>query len=150
MALAPTETQLIEEIPDPVESDRPETLEEFFADREPRVMGDQALVKQIPMPEKFSAHIYAPDSSSDWNKPSIGYVVAIGPGTYMEDGRIRPVHSLYPVQPDDKPKGDGLKVGDLVQFGNVAGYSAAKTRYEGSDLLLLRESDIHIIWDRKG
>ena len=62
-------------------------------------------------------------------KPTEGEVVAVGPGTRDEDGKLHPL--------DVKP-------GDRVLFGK---WSGTEVKIDGEDLLIMKESDIMGVLD---
>ena len=78
---------------------------------------DRILVKRVEQESKSKGGIIIPDTAKE--KPQKGAVVAVGPGTKDE-----------PVT---------VKVGDTVLYGKYAG---TELKLEGSDYLIMRESDI--------
>jgi chaperonin GroES len=78
---------------------------------------DRVIVKPEPATEKTAGGIIIPDTAKE--KPQRGLVVAVGPGKKDE-----------PVT---------VKKGDQVLYGK---YSGTEFRYEGEQLLIMRESDI--------
>jgi len=79
-------------------------------------LADRVLVEPLAAEEKVGG-IYIPDTAKE--KPQKGKIVAVGPG--------------------DKDNKITLKVGDCVLYGK---YSGAEINYEGSDYLIMKESDI--------
>ncbi|MEC8537794.1 MAG: co-chaperone GroES [Bacteroidota bacterium] len=79
-------------------------------------LADRVLVEPLAAEEKVGG-IYIPDTAKE--KPQKGKVVAVGPG--------------------DKDNKVTLKVGDCVLYGK---YSGTEINYEGSDYLIMKESDI--------
>ena len=79
-------------------------------------LADRVLVAPLAAEEKVGG-IYIPDTAKE--KPQKGKVVAVGPG--------------------DKDNKVTLKVGDCVLYGK---YSGTEINYEGSDYLIMKESDI--------
>ena len=79
-------------------------------------LGDRILVEALPAEEKVGG-IYIPDTAQE--KPQKGKVVAVGPG-----------NSDNPVT---------LKVGEKILYGK---YSGTEIKYEGSEFLIMRESDV--------
>jgi chaperonin GroES len=63
-----------------------------------------------------------PDTAAE--KPSMGEVVAVGPGKTNENGKLQPM---------------GVKAGDKVLFGK---YSGQEFKLDNEDLLQMREEDI--------
>ncbi|MEY2596063.1 MAG: hypothetical protein RL634_2053 [Bacteroidota bacterium] len=78
---------------------------------------DRVIVKPAPAEEKTAGGIIIPDTAKE--KPQRGTVVAAGPGK------------------KDEPM--SVKAGDTVLYGK---YSGTEISVEGSDYLIMRESDI--------
>jgi chaperonin GroES len=78
---------------------------------------DRVIIKPVPSAEKTAGGIIIPDTAKE--KPQRGIVLAAGPGKKDE-----------PVT---------VKKGDEVLYGK---YSGTEFRFEGEDLLIMRESDI--------
>ena len=85
-------------------------------------MHDRVLVKRVEAEEKTPAGIIIPDTAKE--KPIEGEVLAVGPGTPDETGKLRPL--------DVKP-------GDRVLFGK---WSGTEVIISGEDRLIMKESDI--------
>lgn len=83
-------------------------------------LADRVLVQPAPAEEKTSGGIIIPDTAKE--KPQKGTVVAVGEGT-----KDNPVT---------------LKVGDNVLYGKYAG---TELSFDGSDYLIMRESDIYAV-----
>ena len=83
---------------------------------------DRVLVKRIEEKEQRKGTIIIPDTAKE--KPMEGEVVATGPGARSEDGTLHPLD---------------VKVGDRILFGK---WSGTEVKIEGTDLLILKESDI--------
>ena len=83
---------------------------------------DRVLVRRVEQEAKTAGGIIIPDTAKE--KPMEGEVLAVGPGTRDETGKLQPL---------------GLKTGDRVLFGKWAG---TEIKLEGEDLLILKESDI--------
>tara|TARA_B100000945_G_C20397045_1_gene605384 strand:- start:67 stop:333 length:267 start_codon:yes stop_codon:yes gene_type:complete len=81
-----------------------------------RPLADRVLVEPLAAEEKVGG-IYIPDTAKE--KPQKGKIVAVGPG--------------------DKDNKVTLKVGDCVLYGK---YSGTEINYEGSDYLIMKESDV--------
>ena len=79
-------------------------------------LADRVLVEPLAAEEKVGG-IYIPDTAKE--KPQKGKIVAVGPG--------------------DKDNKVTLKVGDCVLYGK---YSGTEINYEGSDYLIMKESDV--------
>jgi chaperonin GroES len=71
---------------------------------------------------KSAGGIIIPDTAQE--KPSQGEIVAVGPGSRDEAGKLIPID---------------LKVGDRVLFGK---WSGTEVKIEGQELLIMKESDI--------
>lgn len=94
------------------------TLAEVKVNVQP--LADRVLVEAAPAEEKTAFGIIIPDTAKE--KPQRGTVVAVGPGK------------------KDEPL--TVKVGDIVLYGK---YSGTELAVEGSDYLIMRESDIYAI-----
>ena len=94
-----------------------------------RPLHDRVLIKVLDSEEKTSGGIIIPDSAKE--KPQEGEVVAVGPGTRSEDGKI--------VSMD-------VKVGDIVLFGK---WSGTEVKIDGTEYSIMKESDIMGIAKRK-
>ena len=80
-------------------------------------LADRVLVTPLDAETKTASGIYIPDSAKE--KPQKGTVMAVGPGT-----------SENPIT---------VKVGDSVLYGK---YSGTELSHEGSDYLMMKESDL--------
>jgi chaperonin GroES len=80
------------------------------------------VVRRIEAEEKSAGGIIIPDTAKE--KPQQGEVLAVGPGTRDENGKITPL--------DVKP-------GDTVLFGK---WSGTEVKIDGEELLIMKESDI--------
>jgi chaperonin GroES len=87
-----------------------------------RPLHDRVLVRRLEAEEKTGGGIIIPDTAKE--KPMEGEVVAVGPGARSEDGKLH--------APD-------VRVGDRILFGK---WSGTEVKIEGTDLLILKESDI--------
>jgi chaperonin GroES len=87
-----------------------------------RPLHDRILVRRIEAEEKTAGGIIIPDTAKE--KPSEGEVVAVGPGSRDEAGRL--------VELD-------VKVGDRILFGK---WSGTEIKLDGEDLLIMKESDV--------
>ena len=87
-----------------------------------RPLNDQVVVRASEVEEKTAGGIIIPDSAKD--KPTLGEVVAVGPGKSSQDGTRLALD---------------VKVGDRVLFKQ---WSATEYKIEGEDLLILDESGI--------
>ena len=91
-----------------------------------RPLHDRVVLKRIEAEAKTSGGIIIPDTAKE--KPQEGKVVAVGKGKY-EEGKLIPIE---------------VKVGDKTLFGK---YSGSEIKYEGEDLVIMREDDILGILD---
>jgi chaperonin GroES len=80
-------------------------------------LADRVLIEPAPAEEKTASGIIIPDTAKE--KPQKGTVVAVGPGT--KDEKVT------------------VKIGDNVLYGKYAG---TELNIEGTDYLIMRESDI--------
>ena len=85
-------------------------------------LNDRVLVKRLESEEKTAGGLYIPDTAKE--KPSRGEVVAAGPGTRADDGKLVPM---------------AVKAGDLVLFNKYAG---TEVKLDGVEHLVMREDDI--------
>ena len=83
-------------------------------------LADRVLVEPAPAEEKTASGIIIPDTAKE--KPMRGQVIAVGNGK------------------KDEPM--TVKVGDSVLYGKYAG---TEINVDGSDYLIMRESDIYAI-----
>jgi chaperonin GroES len=87
-----------------------------------RPLHDRIVVKRITAEEKTAGGIIIPDTAKE--KPMEGEVVAVGPGSRGEDGKLHPLD---------------VKAGDRVLFGK---WSGTEVKLDGEELLIMKESDI--------
>lgn len=87
-----------------------------------RPLHDRVMVKRLEAEEKTPGGIIIPDTAKE--KPMEGEIIAVGSGTRSEDGKITPLD---------------VKVGDRVLFGK---WSGTEIKLDGSDYLVMKESDI--------
>ncbi|WP_298791884.1 co-chaperone GroES [uncultured Allomuricauda sp.] len=80
-------------------------------------LADRVLIEPVEAETKTASGIIIPDTAKE--KPQKGKVVAVGPGTKDESMTV--------------------KVGDTVLYGKYAG---TELKLDGSDYLIMRESDI--------
>jgi chaperonin GroES len=92
-----------------------------------RPLQDRVLVRRVEPETKTAGGIFIPDTAQE--KPTEGEVVAVGPGTRDDAGK------LYPLD---------VKAGDRVLFGK---WSGSEVKLEGEDLMIMKESDIMGILD---
>jgi chaperonin GroES len=87
-----------------------------------RPLQDRVLIRRIEEEEKTKGGIIIPDTAKE--KPMEGEVLAAGPGTRADDGKLHPLD---------------VKVGDRVLFGK---WSGTEIKIDGEDLVVMKESDI--------
>jgi len=87
------------------------------------------MVRRIESEEKTAGGIIIPDTAKE--KPQEGEVIAAGPGSRKDDGTLVPLD---------------VKEGDRVLFGK---YSGTEVTIKGEDYLIMRESDILGIIEKK-
>ena len=87
-----------------------------------RPLHDRVLVESLDSEEKTSGGIIIPDTAKE--KPQEGKVIAVGPGSKSEEGKITPMD---------------VKVGDHVLFGK---WSGTEVKVDGKDYSIMKESDI--------
>ena len=87
-----------------------------------RPLHDRVIVKRLEEERKSAGGIVIPDTAAE--KPSMGEVVAVGPGKTDDNGRLLAI---------------GVKPGDKILFGK---YSGQEFKLEGTDYLHMREDDI--------
>lgn len=84
-------------------------------------LGDRVVIEAVEEEQTTASGIVLPDTAKE--KPQEGKVVAVGSGTIDDGDRI-------PLE---------LKEGDRVIFSKYAG---TEVKYEGRELLIMRESDV--------
>lgn len=82
---------------------------------------DRVVIKMMESEETTKSGIILASSAKE--KPQIAEVIAVGPGL-KEEGKVVPVE---------------VKKGDKVV---VSKYSGTEVKYEGEDLIIVKESDI--------
>lgn len=87
-----------------------------------RPLHDRVVVKRVESETKTLGGIIIPDTAAE--KPQQGEVVAAGPGSRDESGKLVPLD---------------IKKGDKVLFGK---WSGTEVKIDGQDLLIMKESDI--------
>ncbi len=87
-----------------------------------RPLHDRVVVKRVDSETKTSGGIIIPDTAAE--KPQQGEVVAVGPGSRDEAGKLIAIE---------------LKKGDEVLFGK---WSGTEVKIDGQELLIMKESDI--------
>jgi chaperonin GroES len=87
-----------------------------------RPLHDRVVIKRLDSETKTSGGIIIPDTAAE--KPQQGEVVAVGPGSRDESGKLIAIE---------------LKKGDKVLFGK---WSGTEVKIDGQELLIMKESDI--------
>ena len=87
-----------------------------------RPLQDRVLIRRIEEEEKTAGGIIIPDTAKE--KPMEGEVIAAGPGTRDDDGKLQSLD---------------VKVGDRVLFGK---WSGTEIKIDGEDFVVMKESDI--------
>ncbi|MBL4953467.1 co-chaperone GroES [Neobacillus sp. OS1-32] len=90
-------------------------------------LGDRIIIQQVETEEKTASGIVLPDSAKE--KPQEGKVVAVGTGRVLDNGERVALE---------------VSEGDRIIFSKYAG---TEVKYEGTEYLILRESDILAIID---
>ncbi len=93
-----------------------------------RPLHDRILVERLPAEEKTAGGIIIPDTVKE--KPTKGKVVAVGNGSWDEDGEKR-----IPLD---------VKKGDIILFAKWGG---TEVNFDGKEYLIMKESDILAILD---
>ncbi|MGF1631173.1 MAG: co-chaperone GroES [Kiloniellaceae bacterium] len=87
-----------------------------------RPLHDRVVVEPLEEEEKTAGGIIIPDTAKE--KPMQGKVLAVGPGTRGEDGKLAALD---------------VKKGDKVLYGK---WSGTEVKLDGKTMLIMRESDI--------
>jgi chaperonin GroES len=87
-----------------------------------RPLYDKLLIKRVEQQQKTSGGIIIPETSQE--KPLEGEVIAVGHGSLLENGQIRPLE---------------VKKGDKVLF---AKWSGTEVKMDGTEYLIMKESEI--------
>ena len=85
-------------------------------------LSNRVVIKFVEAEEKTQSGIFLTASAQE--KPQIAEVVAVGPGEYGEDGKLRPMN---------------IKVGDKVI---AAKYAGTEVKADGVEYTIVRQSDI--------
>ena len=83
---------------------------------------DRVVVRRLESEEKTSGGLIIPDTAKE--KPQEGEVVAVGPGSKNDNGKVAPMD---------------VKVGDVVLFGK---WSGTEVKIDGKEYSIMKESDI--------
>ncbi|AGA10055.1 co-chaperone GroES [Sinorhizobium meliloti] len=87
-----------------------------------RPLLDRVVIRRAEGNVKSKGGIIIPDTAKE--KPQEGEVVAVGPGSRDDSGKLIPLD---------------VKIGDTILFGKWAG---TEVKIDGEDLLIMKESDI--------
>nr|WP_154307927.1 co-chaperone GroES [Metabacillus lacus] len=85
-------------------------------------LGDRVVIELVQSEEKTASGIVLPDTAKE--KPQEGKIVAVGTGRVLENGERVSLE---------------VSEGDSIIFSKYAG---TEVKYEGTEYLILRESDI--------
>ena len=85
-------------------------------------LSDRVVVEAVPAEDVSSGGIILPDTAQE--KPQQGTIVAAGPGKVSDSGKTVAME---------------VKKGDRVLYGK---YSGTEFAFEGTEYLIMRESDI--------
>jgi chaperonin GroES len=87
-----------------------------------RPLHDRVVIRRAEGDMKSKGGIIIPDNAKE--KPREGTVVAVGPGSRDESGKLIALD---------------VKAGEVVLFGK---WSGAEVKIDGEDLLIMKETDI--------
>jgi chaperonin GroES len=87
-----------------------------------RPLHDRVVIRRAEGDMKSKGGIIIPDTAKE--KPQEGEVIAVGPGSRDESGKLIPLD---------------VKAGDAVLFGK---WSGTEVTIDGEDLLIMKEADI--------
>lgn len=87
-----------------------------------RPLLDRVVIRRAEGNVRSKGGIIIPDTAKE--KPQEGEVVAVGPGSRDDSGKLIPLD---------------LKIGDTILFGK---WSGTEVKIDGEDLLIMKESDI--------
>lgn len=91
-------------------------------------LGDRIIAKAVSAEEKTAGGILLPDTAKE--KPLEAEIVAVGPGTQLESGKLAPMD---------------VKVGDIIIYGKYAG---TEVKVSGEDYVILRQEDVLAIIEK--
>jgi chaperonin GroES len=99
-----------------------------------RPLQDRVLIRRVEPETKTPGGIFIPDTAQE--KPVEGEVIAVGPGTRDENGKLHPLD---------------VKTGDRVLFGK---WSGNEIKVDGEELVIMKEADLmgvldHAVANRK-
>ena len=87
-----------------------------------RPLHDRVVIRRAEGDMKSKGGIIIPDTAKE--KPQEGEVIAAGPGSRDESGKLIPLD---------------VKAGDIILFGK---WSGTEVKIDGEDLLIMKETDI--------
>jgi chaperonin GroES len=87
-----------------------------------RPLHDRVVIRRAEGDTKSKGGIIIPDNAKE--KPQEGEVIAVGPGSRDESGKLIPLD---------------VKTGDTVLFGK---WSGSEVKINGEDLLIMKEADL--------
>lgn len=87
-----------------------------------RPLHDRVVIRRAEGDFKSKGGIIIPDTAKE--KPQEGEVIAVGPGSRDESGKLVPLD---------------VRAGDLILFGK---WSGTEVKIDGEDLLIMKESDV--------
>lgn len=88
-----------------------------------RPLSNRVIVQRLDTESnRTSGGLYIPEAAKE--KPTHGLVIAVGPGRITDKGVLIPTT---------------IKIGDKILFGK---YSGSDTKFEGTELLIVREEEI--------
>ena len=88
-----------------------------------RPLHDRVVIRRAEGDMKSKGGIIIPDTAKE--KPQEGEVIAVGPGSRDESGKLIPLD---------------VKAGDIILFGK---WSGTEVKIDGEDLLIMKESRHH-------
>ena len=94
-----------------------------------RPLHDRVVVRRIDEDERTRGGIIIPDTAKE--KPQQGEVISVGPGARDEKGVVQSLD---------------VKAGDRVLFGK---WSGTEVKIDGEELLIMKESDVMGVLDKK-
>jgi chaperonin GroES len=95
-----------------------------------RPLHDRVVIRRAEGDLKSKGGIIIPDTAKE--KPQEGDVIAVGPGSRDESGKLIPLD---------------VKAGNTILFGK---WSGTEVKIDGEDLLIMREGDIMGIGEKTG
>ena len=87
-----------------------------------RPLHDRVVIRRAQGELKSKGGIIIPDNAKE--KPQEGEVIAVGPGSRDESGKLIPLD---------------VKAGDMILFGK---WSGTEVKIDGEELLIVKEADI--------